>query len=208
MDFATPDGTTPYAWARNRVANGDLLLFNRRGLIALGLGSKASHAALAVWRNSLSGNTLGLVEAREWFGLRWVTLSSQVRQHPGAIDVYEPVGLEYEVKEYAAYIAANQSGKRYNYADLLRVALERLPFLHLLAALVRRLLRLAPPAPLAWNDDKFCSQGVAYWYLRAIAELRHPSRWRPVHNLDVRRVTPVDLERSGSFRLKFSGLTV
>ena len=71
------------------IRDGDLLLFRGRGLVALCIGvagrSEYTHAARAVWW----GNDLFCCEVRELRGGRAVTLESQVRKFPGAIDVFE-----------------------------------------------------------------------------------------------------------------------
>jgi hypothetical protein len=75
----------PYRAARRQVRDGDLLLFRRRGLISIAGRGDHSHAAKAAWW----GDDLFCLEVREWHGGRAVTLSSQVRDYPDRIDVYE-----------------------------------------------------------------------------------------------------------------------
>ena len=74
-----------YDDAREQIAEGDLLLFRRRGLISIAGRGVHSHAAKAAWWDG----DLFCVEIREWFGGRAVTLSSQVERYPGRIDVFE-----------------------------------------------------------------------------------------------------------------------
>src|SRR3954464_11730003 len=74
----------PLAAARLRIADGDLLLFRRCGLIAIAGRGTHSHAAKAAWWDG----ELFCVEVREWHGGRAVTLESQVHKFPGQIDVY------------------------------------------------------------------------------------------------------------------------
>ena len=73
----------------DEIRDGDLLLFRGRGLVARLIGmagrSEYTHAARAVWW----GNDLFCCEVRELRGGRAVTLESQVRRFPGAIDVFE-----------------------------------------------------------------------------------------------------------------------
>ena len=61
-----------------------MLLFRRRGLIAIAGRGEHSHAAKAAWW----GDDLFCLEVREWHGGRAVTLESQVAKFPGRIDVY------------------------------------------------------------------------------------------------------------------------
>ena len=189
---------------RPKIGNGYLLLLNRPGLIPWGTGGRASHALMSVWHATKFGRALLVVEAREGKGIRAVTLSSQVRRFPGLIDLYEPVGCPREVREYAAWIAMLQTGKGYDYAGLFRVAFERLKILSGAAYLLGLTLR---EAPTGWDDDKFCSEGFHWFYLRAIDELESRTKWRPIYNIAPRRVVPVDLERTGSFRCVARGLT-
>src|SRR3954467_12336419 len=72
------------AHAQLRISDGDLLLFRRRGLIAIAGRGTHSHAAKTAWW----GSELFCVEVREGHGGRAVTLESQVRKFPGHIDVY------------------------------------------------------------------------------------------------------------------------
>jgi len=74
----------PLAEAREQIADGDLLLFRRRSLIAIAGRGEHSHAAKAAWW----GDELFCLEVREWHGGRAVTLASQVRRFPGRIDVH------------------------------------------------------------------------------------------------------------------------
>ena len=69
---------------RSKIRDADLLLFRRRGLISIAGRGKHSHAAKAAWW----GNELMCLEVREWYGGRAVTVASQVKRCPGAIDVY------------------------------------------------------------------------------------------------------------------------
>ena len=71
-----------YADARPLIADGDLLLFRRRGVISIAGRGVHSHAAKAAWW----GDDLFCLEIREWYGGRAVTLSSQARRYPNRID--------------------------------------------------------------------------------------------------------------------------
>lgn len=199
------DELTDFDDARPRIGNGYLCLLRRPGLIPWGSAGYSSHAMPAVWREDDQGErTLAVAEAREFYGVRCVTLRSQVERYPGRIDVYRPL-CDPEIRERAATIAFRQCGHAYGYAATAEAALLRMP-------LVRALLRYNPPRPTdppaRWIDAKNCSFHYAWCYERAIYELAHPTTWRPVFNMHARAIVPADLERSGSFRLVARGLTL
>ena len=131
----------------------DLLLFRRRRLISIAGRGDHSHAAKAAWW----GDDLFVLEVREWHGGRAVTLSSQVRRHPGRIDVYQtnPDDRWSEYDRAGATRAMRRlAGCGYGYWGVLTAALLHLPVVRLLAhADVRD----------AEHDDRppFCSQACA-----------------------------------------------
>ena len=122
-----------------QICDGDLLLFRASGLVsrlirAVGR-SEYSHAAKAVWW----AGDLYCCEVRELKGGRAVTLESQVRRHPGCIDVFEtnPDGRwgEYDRSQAAEYMR-RLAGCDYGYRGLLVAALR-----HFLAVALPRATR-------------------------------------------------------------------
>ncbi len=114
--------------AAKHIRDGDLLLFRRRGIIAAFGRSEYSHAAKAAWW----GDELFCLEVREWCGGRAVTLASQVKKHPSAIDVFRPGARwpQYDAAEATRYLK-NLAGSDYGYAAVLLAALRHLPFVRL-----------------------------------------------------------------------------
>ena len=177
-----------YADIRGEIAEGDLLLFRRHGLIAIAGRGEHSHAAKAAWWN----DDLFLLEVRA-LGGRAVTLSSQVERYPGRIDVFEtnPDGrwTQYD-RSAAVRFMKRFAGCRYGWVNLVLAALLHLP-----------VVRLLVPAD---TDDSalshrppFCSQAVA------MAE-RLGGGVNPVQRLADRLTEPCDLARSPFYRYRFT----
>lgn len=178
-----------YDDARGQIAEGDLLLFRRRGLISIAGRGVHSHAAKAAWWDG----DLFCVEIREFHGGRAVTLSSQVERYPGRIDVFEtnPDGRwpGYD-RAGAARFMRRLAGCDYGWWNLAGAALVHLPWLRLLvrANVNDRNFSRRPP---------FCSQAVA------MAE-RLGGRVDPVPRLADRLTEPADLARSPFYRYRFT----
>ena len=75
----------PFAEAQQKIRDGDLLLFRRRGAISIAGRGEHSHAAKAAWWE----DDLFCLEVIQWYGGRAVTLASQAERYPGRIDVYQ-----------------------------------------------------------------------------------------------------------------------
>lgn len=196
-DPRTPAGCIRYQYARPHICDGDLLLFRGNGLIPWASEGPYSHAAIALWR----GRVLALAEAREWIGARVVTLSSQVRKHPGRIDVFRPLcGLA--IRERAADLAFRQAGHAYGYAAVAWASLLRLPILRAIAERFTAPLDPVGEPDALWHESKFCSQLFLWCYRRA------SSTFDPVPNLADRYCTPNHLSHSSSFAPMFRGLLV
>jgi hypothetical protein len=179
----------PYRAARRQVRDSDLLLFRRRGLISIAGRGDHSHAAKAAWW----GDDLFCLEVREWHGGRAVTLSSQVRDYPGRIDVYE-TNPEDRWPEYdragATRAMRRLAGCRYGYWGVARAALLHLPVVRLLAhAEVRDGDHSGRPP--------FCSQACAM-------SDRLGGGVDPVSHLADRMTLPADLARSPFYRYRFT----
>lgn len=115
-----------YDQARAGIADGDLLLFRRRGPIAIAGRGEHSHAAKAAWWD----DDLFCLEMREWKGGRAVTLSSQVRRFPGRIDVFatNPDGRWPHYDRAASVrMMRRLAGTQYGYAGVLAAAWLHLP---------------------------------------------------------------------------------
>jgi hypothetical protein len=143
----------PLAAAAWQILDGDLLLFRRRGLIAIAGRGEHSHAAKAAWW----GDELFCLEVREWHGGRAVTLASQVRRFPKSIDVYRanPANRwpEYD-RTRSTMMMRRLAGCDYGYAAVLAAAMLHLPIVRLAvrAEVDDRAIDRRPP---------FCSQACA-----------------------------------------------
>jgi hypothetical protein len=181
----------PLDRAKAQIRDGDLLLFRRRGLIAIAGRGDHSHAAKAAWWPALGEkySELFCLEVREWHGGRAVTLASQVRKYPGRIDVYTANANE-RWPEYDRTRATNfmrrLAGCDYGYAAVLAAAMLHLP-----------VFRLAVRAEV--NDSvidrrpPFCSQACA------MAD-RIGGGVDPVPHLTDRLTEPADLARSPFYK--------
>jgi len=196
--------TTPYWDARSHIPNGALIAFRNGGVLGWNERTHVTHIATSLWREGDQA-TLLLAESREGHGGRLVTLSSQVRAYPGAIDVYLPtLGCPLPLQERAATIACNWAGYAYRYRGLLEMGLLEMP-------LLRWLLRYNPDTTdmtlSAWDAAKVCSQFHIWAYRWAKRELRMEDvDWDPVPGIGDMWVKPGDLVRSGSYHLAFPGL--
>lgn len=190
MSLSTaPTKVVSYADARPQIADSDLLLFRRRGLISIAGRGVHSHAAKAMWW----GDDLFCVEVREWHGGRAVTLSSQVAKYPGRVDVYE-VNPENRWPEYdldaACRYMRRMSGSGYGYWGIVSVATLHLPFVRFLTRpnMDDRDLGKRPP---------FCSQACS------MAD-RIGGKVDPVRHLADAATEPADLARSPFYRYRFT----
>ena len=179
----------PLTEAREEIAEGDLLLFRRRGLIAMAGRGDHSHAAKAAWWDG----DLFCLEVREWHGGRAVTLESQVQRFLGRIDVYR-ANAHQRWPEYdrarATKFMRRLAGCDYGYAAVLAAAMLHLP-----------VVRLAVRAEL---DDSaidrrppFCSHACA------MAD-RIGGGVDPVPHLADRLTEPADLARSPFYQYLFT----
>lgn len=175
----------PYSRARALLRPGDLLLFRRRGLIALAGRGIHSHAAMVDFWDDLPF----CIEVREFRGGRAVTLESQVRRCPGRIDVFRPLPTPDFHPEIAAKAMRAYCGCDYGWRNVVHTALLHVPFFRL------------------WHrpdvDDRstnphppFCSEAVAACYRAAGLD--------PVPRLADRYTEPADLSRSAAFRYHFT----
>jgi hypothetical protein len=175
------------------IRDGDLLLFRGKGTVARVIGvagrSDYTHAARAVWW----GNDLFCCEVRELKGGRAVTLESQVRKFPSAIDVFEvnPSGRwrEYDRRGSVRYIR-RLAGCDYGYRGVLRAALRHVP-------LWRFLVRPDSDDQRVADEPPFCSQACT------MAD-RIGGNVDPVPHLADRLTEPADLARSPFYRYRFT----
>jgi hypothetical protein len=172
-----------------QIRDGDLLLFRRRGLIAVAGRGIHSHAAKALWW----GGDLFCVEVRELKGGRAVTLESQVRRLPGCIDVFQtnPHNRwpQYDRSASARYMR-RLAGCDYGYASVLAAAALHLPLVRLFCRpqVEDRAIDRRPP---------FCSQASA------MAD-RVAGGVDPVPHLSDRLTEPADLARSPFYEYAFT----
>jgi hypothetical protein len=181
MSAKHAEHTVSLATAGPKIADGDLLLFRRRGLIAIAGRGTHSHAAKAAWWN----DDLFCLEVREWHGGRAVTLRSQVERHPSRIDVYRANAHE-RWPEYdrarATKFMRRLAGCDYGYAAVLAAAMLHLPVVRLAvwAEMDDSAIDRRPP---------FCSHACA------MAD-RLGGGVDPVPHLADRLTEPADLARS------------
>lgn len=175
------------------IADGDLLLFRGHGfasrLIGIAGRSLYTHAARAIWW----GDILFCCEVRELKGGRAVTLESQVRRYPGAIDVFE-TNPERRWKQYdrrgATRYMRRLAGCDYGYFGVLKAALWHLPFW-------RFLVRPDMNDHQEPDQPPFCSQACT------LAD-RIGGGVDPVPHLADRLTEPADLARSPFYRYRFT----
>jgi hypothetical protein len=177
------------AAAMPQIADGDLLLFRRRGLIAIAGRGEHSHAAKAAWW----GDDLFCLEVREWHGGRAVTLESQVRRYAGQIDVYRanPANRwpEYD-RTRSTMMMRRLAGCDYGYAAVLAAAMLHLP-------LVRMAVRAEVDDSAIDRRPPFCSQACAMVD-------RVGGGVDPVPHLADRLTEPADLARSPFYEYSFT----
>ncbi len=180
--------------ARGQIFDGDLLLFRRRhwsigSLIAIAGRGVHSHAAKVAWWGDLPF----CCEVREWYGGRAVTLESQVKRHPGRIDVYR-VNPEFRWPRYDRLAAVRYmrrlAGCDYGYASVVRAALLHLP-------MVRLFVRPSLDDTLREHRPPFCSQAV-------VMADRIAGGVDPVPHLADRLTEPADLAQSPFYKYQFT----
>ncbi|MEM6798819.1 MAG: hypothetical protein AAF589_04825 [Planctomycetota bacterium] len=177
------------AAARGQIHDADLLLFRRRGLIAIAGRGVHSHAAKAAWW----GDDLMCLEVREWYGGRAVTLASQVRRCPGKIDVFRanpqqrwPGFDRYDATDFMRELA----GCDYGYGAVLAAAALHLP-------VIRTLVRPDTEDAAIDHRPPFCSQACA------MAD-RIGGGVDPTPHLADRLTEPADLARSPFYEYRFT----
>jgi hypothetical protein len=183
----------PLAVAAAEIRDGDLLLFRGRGFVARLIGvagrSDYTHAARALWW----GSDLFCCEVRELKGGRAVTLASQVRRFPGAIDVFE-VNPGNRWREYdrlgAVRYMRRLAGCDYGYLGVLAASLRHAP-------VWRFLVRSDSDDRRVDAQPPFCSQACA------MAD-RLGGQVDPAPHLADRLTEPGDLARSPFYRYRFT----
>ena len=189
MSTPTQPHHVPLAAAAPHIADGDLLLFRRHGLIAAAGRGIHSHAAKAAWWSE----ELFCLEVREWHGGRAVTLASQVTKYPGRIDVFRANARnrwpEYD-RTRSTHFMRRLAGCDYGYAAVLAAAMLHLP-----------VVRLAVRAEVEDNAidrrPPFCSHACA------MAD-RLAGGVDPVPHLADRLTEPADLARSPFYEYQFT----
>jgi hypothetical protein len=173
----------------DRLKDGDLLLFRRRGLISIAGRGVHSHAARLAWW----GDDPFCVEVREWYGGRAVTLESQIARCPGRIDLFrvnpENRWPEYDAEEATRYMR-KLAGCDYGYGSVFKAALLHLPLIRMLvtAEIEDSAIDRRPP---------FCSQACA------MAD-RLAGGVDPAPYLADRLTEPADLARSPFYEYQFT----
>jgi hypothetical protein len=184
-----PTRLVSLAEARPLVNDGDLLLFRRRGLIAIAGRGVHSHAAKAAWW----GDDVFCLEVREWHGGRAVTLESQVRKRPGRIDLFR-ANPENRWPEYdragSTRLMRRLAGCDYGYASVLAAAMLHLP-------LVRLAVRADMEDGAVDRRPPFCSQACAMVD-------RVGGGVDPVPHLADRLTEPADLARSPFYQYQLT----
>jgi hypothetical protein len=175
--------------AANSIADGDLLLFRRCGLISIAGRGEHSHAGKAAWWD----DDLFCLEVREWHGGRAVTLASQAKKFPGQIDVYRANANE-RWPEYdrtrATHFMRRLAGCDYGYGAVLAAAMLHLP-------VVRLAVRAEVEDDAIDHRPPFCSHACA------MAD-RIGGGVDPVPHLADRLTEPADLARSPFYEYRFT----
>jgi hypothetical protein len=180
---------TPFAEARQKIHDGDLLLFRRRGPISIAGRGEHCHAAKAAWWDG----DLFCLEVLEWHGGRAVTLASQVEQYPGRYDVFQanPRSRWHDYDRAGAVrFMRRLCGCNYGYTGLITAS-----FLHL--PIVRWFVRPNMNDIAIDRRPPFCSQACA------MAD-RIGGGVDPVPHLADRLTEPADLARSPFYRYRFT----
>jgi len=177
------------AAARREIADADLLLFRRSGLISVAGRGVHSHAAKAAWW----GDDLFCLEVREWHGGRAVTLESQVQKFPNRIDVLR-ANPNQRWPEFdrtrSTLFMRRLAGCDYGYAAVLSAAMLHLPF-------VRLAVRADFDDSAIDRRPPFCSHACA------MAD-RLGGGVDPVPHLADRLTEPADLARSPFYEYLFT----
>jgi hypothetical protein len=179
----------PLDEARQKIRNGDLLLFRRRGAISIAGRGEHSHAAKAAWWE----DDLFCLEVLSWYGGRAVTLASQVQQCPGRIDVFQTNPRNrwpHYDRDGAVRFMRGLCGCNYGYMGLIVAA-----FLHM--PIVRWFVRPDVDDTTVDRRPPFCSQ------VCAMAD-RIGGGVDPVPHLADRLTEPADLARSPFYKYRFT----
>lgn len=145
----------PYHRVRDKIADGDVLLF--RGTSLVGRFGDYSHAAVAAWW----GSSLMLIEMRAVLGGRVATLASALAQHDGQIDVYRPQTSQ-DVRTVAARNMRRLAGCRYGWWQLLIACLHQIGLRSIAPT-----YRLPESGLEEFKASRFCSEAVCWAYQRA-----------------------------------------
>ena len=197
----------PYAQARELIQEADVLLFHGGKFPSIGwvistyTSGLHSHAAIASW----DGDSLDCVEVREFKGGRSVRLSSQVKLHPGKIDVFRAMPKVFyekfdnnEIIDYNKVLGEKRrhsitqtmrdlTGQSYGWSLIWQIIKSYLPFIRL--------------AHGNYKDDSenntfICSSSVAYSYRLNYMD--------PCPYLSDDSTKPADLARSPLFHYQFT----
>jgi len=178
-----------YPDVRRLIRDGDLLLFRRRGLIAVAGRGIHCHAGKAAWW----GEDLFLLEMVGFGGGRAVTLGNRVARRPGRIDVFE-ANPEERWPQYdraaSTRFMRRLCGCPYGYLGLATAALLHLP-------VVRWFVRPVTDDEAVDRRPPFCSHACA------MAD-RLGGRVDPVPQLADRLTEPADLARSPFYAYRFT----
>lgn len=184
MDAERVGEGVKYADVRASIRDGDVLLFESRGLVSAairwGTRSTFSHAGLAAWW----GEELMLVESVEGKGARAVRLSDAVQAAKGRIWLYRPAAWVVLDRAKVVDAARARLGRPYGWVAILLDAVGRLP---LVALLLRRGLASLDDLDDAGPRVK-CSTLVSLAYRAGGVDL--------VPSLGDRSTDPGDLARS------------
>jgi hypothetical protein len=111
------------------------------------------------------------------------------------------------VRERAATLALNWSGKHYGWRQALRMTLIHLPLARRAGEWYHgRAYDPTDMTPSGFDEPKVCSTLVAWAYRRAIVELGTAVDWDPVPGRGDNWIEPAHLVQSGSFRRVFRAI--
>lgn len=177
-----------YADVRQKIRNGDVLLFRPQGpiwrLVARGGRSQYSHAAMSAWWNT----HLMCVEMTDSGG-RAQLLSNLIDKWPGTIDVFGVVAGRRYRRRQAVKAMIEITGVDYGWWNLFR------------AALAHSILLRSFVSPQFEDEDTcsrppFCSQ--------AVSQAMRQGGIDPVPQLADRLTEPGDLARSAALEYRFT----
>ena len=178
---------TSYQEIRRDVRDGDVAVWRNGGLI--GRVDGWTHVSRFAWY----GNTLLLVEFREFRGGQIVTASDQIRRYPGSACIFRP-NLRRLQSRFATELMVRQIGKRYGWWIIARQVWQRAGLLRLASGFS---FDEHDMTPMDWTTPKDCSGAVVWSDRMAMGESNKKS-W-PCQGKADWACTPADVANDKAF---------